>query len=92
MLALLNPEPETVSVNAAEPAVRFEGLIELIAGTGVVVVGVAPLPEEGVPLEHPVKKTKKIRLQATTDRRNEADTKRDDAEKGTGDRLSFYYF
>ena len=90
MLALLNPEPETVRVKAAEPAVSFEGLIELIAGTGV--DGVPPLPAEEVPLEHPVKEPKRIRPRETTEKGNEADTKRDDTETGTGDRLSVQHF
>jgi hypothetical protein len=84
---LLNPEPETVSVNAAEPAVSAEGLTELIVGT--VADGVPPLPaEEEVPLEHPVKEARRTRVRETTERRNEADDKRDGTEQDNDDRLS----
>lgn len=92
MLALLNPEPEMLSVNAAEPAVSFVGLIELIAGAGTGVDAVPPFPVEGVLFEHPAKQPKRIRLKEKTERRNEANTKRDDTERGTGDRLSMQHF
>ena len=90
MLALLNPEPETVRVKAAEPAFSFEGLIEVIAGAGV--VGVLPLPAEEPPLEHPVKEPRRIRLREATERKNEADEQRNDTEKGTDNQLSDKYF
>lgn len=46
------PEPETVSVNAAEPAFTLVGLMELTAG--VVVVVVVPPPPPELPPPHPI--------------------------------------
>jgi hypothetical protein len=55
-LVFRNPEPDTVSVSAADPAVIVVGLMDETAGVGLVVLSPAEAPEPELPPPHPFTK------------------------------------
>ena len=83
-LLLVNPEPEMVRGDAAEPAGKLVGLMELIAG---VVVPPPPLLLEEPP-EHPASDPTRLRIKEKAKRRDDTTGERRDAKRSTYDRLS----
>ena len=88
-LVPMKPVPETVSVNAAEPALNFAGLIEVIAGAGVVGELV---PEFEPPLEHPASETRTLKGTAKRKRPDNSTEKRRDTRKDTEGNPSIQQF
>lgn len=86
MLELIKPEPETVSVDAAEPAFSMAGVMEVMAGVGVVVPPPPPLPPE-LPEEHPVSKPEEFSARARRKRQNGTERDRLNTKALTGTNL-----